>query len=370
MPMETIVSVYYPALSAKKPDECFVYFFFADPGTGIKKRFRYWFSAKTEKEKKEKGEQLAHYYRQRLNSGWNPFIKEDKKVLYSEIEVKLWDIHKRITSGLSASTIKNYKIYTSNFLNFSKKIKGFEAINKNLCEDFFTSLEEYSAKSYNDHLTYLKRVFNILVEEKKLPENYLFSFKKKRKLSAPGKYYKEGLKNIVKNHLKEHDPYLWLYINFIYYGCIRPKEIRYLKIKDINIYDGVITVPSDISKNRKTQPVAMPFQLYELILSLKINQYPDHYYLFTNERKPGEKRIGVNYFNKRFREVRKVLGVPEDYKLYSFKHTANVSAVKAGINLKDMQLHNRHADLNTFDIYIRGMVPEESEAIRYQFPPL
>ena len=71
-----------------------------------------------------------------------------------------------------------------------------------------------------------------------------------------------------------------------------------------------------------------------------------------------------NHFDK----IRKLINLPRDYKLYSFKHTGNVMAVKAGIGLKELQMQNGHHSLDQLNAYLRQMIGTESEALRTKGP--
>ena len=389
-PIAILPKLYIPKSSAKQ-QTWYVYFSYISPLTNKMERFRIWegFSElKTRSEKEHYGKKLVLSYKRKLKNGWNPYdnsellFKSDiksntiKRSQSETIEVYLWNAFNDIIIGLSPSAKKNYRKFTDGFIEFLKKQKleqyDISCITGEHCDLYKNYLIELgrSNKYINDHIAYLKQAFKWLLKKKIVFINPCEEIEKLKKKQKPGVYYKEGIKELLKKKLEKDFPYLWLYINFIYYTCIRPKELRKLKIKDINVIDGIITVPCDISKNKKTQPVVIPFQLYEKLLILKLHQYPEHYYLFTQSGSPGEIGVGVNYFNKRFRKIRDNMGIPSDYKLYNWKHTANVTAVRAGINIKEMQMHNRHGDLNTFDIYIRSMTPEESEAIRYKYPTL
>ncbi|MFT4094528.1 MAG: site-specific integrase, partial [Niabella sp.] len=137
---------------------------------------------------------------------------------------------------------------------------------------------------------------------------------------------------------------LWLCIQLLYYCFIRPGESRLLKIGDLNIQYGFIEIPAEVSKNKKTQKVSIPVPLRSSLEYL--SKYPDNYYLLGFEGIPSidpipEKRL--YHIHKRILSNVEIYG---RYSLYSWKHTGVVKAVKAGINIKDLQMQLRHHSLD------------------------
>jgi len=143
-----------------------------------------------------------------------------------------------------------------------------------------------------------------------------------------------------------------------------------LKLKNINLYDGTITVPGLIAKNGKTQTVIIPQKFLEYLKAMNLHNYPDSYFMISKDKCPGKECVGKNYMWNHFVKIRKSLNLPSDYKLYSFKHTGNVMAARNGISLKDLQMQNRHHSLDQMDSYLRQMRGTESEELRNNFPTI
>ncbi|MCX6270509.1 MAG: hypothetical protein NTU44_04675 [Bacteroidetes bacterium] len=60
------------------------------------------------------------------------------------------------------------------------------------------------------------------------------------------------------------------------------------------------------------------------------------------------------------------MGLTQDYKFYSLKHTGAVKAIKY-IPVKDLQMQLRHHSLDQVDAYLRQMKAVESEELRTPF---
>ena len=126
-----------------------------------------------------------------------------------------------------------------------------------------------------------------------------------------------------------------------YYCFIRPNELRQLKVEYVNISAGYIEVPGTISKNRKTQKVAIPTPLFTELQSL--THFEPELYIFGG---PGTKPPSRDNLSKAYKKVLENLKIKGRYGFYSWKHTGVVKAWRAGINLKDLQMQLRHHSLD------------------------
>jgi len=144
----------------------------------------------------------------------------------------------------------------------------------------------------------------------------------------------------------------------IYYTCIRPKELRYLQLKYIDLKKNVITVPASIAKNKKSLPVHIDPSLLKELKPLKIATYPDTYYLLGSTTSiVGPERIGENTpYNKFQKCLEETNLLNKNYTLYSFKHLSNVQKFKAGCTLAEICSANRHGSLAETETYLKDLL--------------
>ena len=98
---------------------------------------------------------------------------------------------------------------------------------------------------------------------------------------------------------------------------------------------------------------------------LKMN--PD-WYIFGSQGKPGPYPTKPDTLSKRFRDLRRALDIDEKYKFYSWKHTGNLDAVLAGVNIKAIQSQNGHVNIEDTDKYLRSLGIEHNQQIRDRQP--
>ena len=58
-----------------------------------------------------------------------------------------------------------------------------------------------------------------------------------------------------------------------------------------------------------------------------------------------------------------------DY-IYGLKHTSNIMLMRKGMNIKELQAHNRHVSIETTDIYMKRMRRTDSKALKEDYPEL
>jgi integrase len=163
-------------------------------------------------------------------------------------------------------------------------------------------------------------------------------------------------------------PQLWLAIRLLFYCFIRPGEQRELKIGDINFEMSYIEMRGEVSKNHKTQKVAIPQHFRKEIEYLK--EYPNNCYVLSRALVPGTSQISANWINNEHKKVLDQLQIRGNYAFYSWKHTGVVKCVQAGLNMRDIQNQLRHHSLDMVAEYLKGLGVLQSEDLMHRYPLL
>lgn len=228
---------------------------------------------------------------------------------------------------------------------------------------FFKDLElKRNPTTYNNYLIHLNAMFK-RIGEPQLTEG----LQKLRENRKPARFFQPHQIGRLKKAIQEKDPELWLFVQFIYYCFIRPGELRWLRVGDIMLDEGQIIVRAEISKNKRSQYVAIPDAFKPVLEPLK--QYPANHYVFPSPRDIS-KPVGINSMYRRHYVILKEQGFNKDYKLYSWKHTGAVMFVKAGGNLKELQIQLRHHSLDQVNEYLRQMGVNDLKLLSKMFPQL
>lgn len=379
----------------------FVEYSCRNPRTDEMKRFRVYegLQLPSSEERYSSAEKIIEELSDMLVNGKSPFAKE--KVVYED---DLMYDHAARMYGRQKKDVVNVRTYLNEYLLIKKKevihhsyqtyksklrifVMYLEAkelqdihvsyITQEVIVGFIYFISEENKVSRRTVLKYqqiLNSFFNYLINVKKiLLRNPVFDIPKvgevKDEAAVP---IPDQDREVLKLYMQKHDPQLWLVCMMEFYCAIRPhEELRNMLISDLNWNDQTITIRKTISKNRKTQTVDMPNQLFEDMINIyHLNEYPPDYYVFSRNSQPGEILLGKNYFKNHFSAIRKELGLPSYYKLYGFKHTGACKLASSGISTWELQKHMRHVSITTTEAYIKKRMGIQSDVIRNNFPDI
>ncbi len=375
----------------------FVYFSVFDEFTGRMKRFRRFKGfrdCKSLDECQANANKLKLKYTRMLRRGWSPFenkgviwsdtlayvainkqrkpIRRSKKVIPYYLSKFLESISPGLVHGSMQKFQSELRIFNGWLLENNLDDVDISFFTSNNAVAFFNYLiteRKLSGKSLNNYTLVLKRVWRFAQKKRRLLQQPWAEIQKYKERTKPQKPLKRGILAMLKSELEVTDPQLWLAAQFQYYCFIRPKELRYMQISHLDLYDGRITLPGDITKPGKTRTVDIPSEfLSRLIKDYGLTNYPENYYVFSIKGHPDERHIGKNYFWNHFNKVRTRLGLPHDYKFYGFKHTGAVVALRAGADIKDIQHQMGHSDISVTDEYLKNLVGYESDFFKKKMP--
>lgn len=270
---------------------------------------------------------LKQSVKEMLKDGYSPF---DVSVIDGEVMTidKAMDYalsNKKLKIG--KATYKNYCFRIEQLKVFLKKRnllnRDVATFNFRVIRDFLKSLAKSSSMANrNNSLRVLKAVFSDLYENDVIRENYVAKIKIEKTPSKEKRFKSYSHKQAVEilEHLDQNDEVMALFVKFISYNFLRPKEVVRLKVGDIDMENKLLSVfvKQGYSKAKRI-PDAIISDLTKFDLSNKNNL------LFSREK------IGVGwtreingrrqYYSKRYARIKKSLGYGKGYTLYSFRHT-------------------------------------------------
>ncbi|MEN6388834.1 MAG: site-specific integrase [Syntrophomonas sp.] len=251
--------------------------------------------------------------------------------------------------------------------------KSIKSITSDNISDFFL----YLGKTKNLDKPTCEKYFLVLRQlfqyAEKRDELYFIpfdrvSFPKKKKDQGAEAIQSDDLKILIP-YIKERDPQLFLACMIEYYCFIRPgKELRLLKVGDINLKDGLITVRQENAKNKTKQIVTMPQQLIDICYEIGINEADKNLFVFGKHRMFNSRPWSVNMLAYRFNKCRDALKLSKGYKLYSFKHTGATMLHMSGLPMRELMDQLRHTKLEATQHYLKKFCGIVNDRIRYNFP--
>lgn len=260
-----------------------------------------------------------------LENGFSPYTQDSENNLYSTESLLdfVLEIKKK---SVKATTYKDYENRVKQFKSFLKK-KGLlqspiTDINKKLINQFLDKiLKDTTPKNRNNSRAVLSAIFGELETRDYIERNFILGINVLKTSPERNRVYSSQKTIEIFNYLHSHDSQLLLFIKLVSYNFLRPIEVSRLKVSDIDLEEKRLYIHA---KNKNVKLKIIPDLLIETLKEY-ISDSEKHYLLFTPNGKPGEWNCEEinrrNHFTKRYKIVKNVLELGEQYTVYSFRHT-------------------------------------------------
>lgn len=361
MNLFTPAKLYKTTLKSGKPD-WYVHYTFRHPVTGKMKPFKMRGGMnyiKSDRKREAEGQIIITQVNKLLKEGWSPFAPIEKTFI--NIGDQLNDIIELKKSTLRHRSYQSYKYASDKLIQWINKnslafmpAKDFTPV---MAQNYFDSLLRTGIKgrTYNKTKGFLVTIFNMMVDREIIDKN---PFKKIRKLPEElGKNlaFSDKQKSDLQAHLKERNPRLYLFTQFIYFCYIRPLELLRLKVSNVDLKAGMIFIHGDQSKNKKSESVIVPDAFKPLLIGMNLDKFKQDDFLFGFQLETCPENYSRNSVTKLHKEALQALSIPDQFTMYSWKHCGTVAAYKAGIDLYSIMRQLRHHSLTQTQIYLKSL---------------
>jgi len=353
----------------------YVEFYFEHPESGKLFQFKKYISKRlrTKAARIERGQLMKKEINERLMMGWNPFSDElpGKKSISSIIKEAVKRKKAHYTSVRSLNTVNDtYR----KFMAFLRS-NGLESITvdqfgKQQALRFLDwIMDHYEIGNYtrNNHLQNIKALFNYMVSRDWILVNPFSKIEKLPVRETPIRLFSRNDLKIIADKLPGYDYNLYVIAMLIYYCALRPQEIVRLRRSNFLIEHGLILASGDITKNTKSQTIAIP-KAFLNELRAKDWDFADSMYVFSKYLRPGKIPIASTRIAEAWRLFCRKHGISDERKIYDLKHTGGGMAVDAGISMRDIQMQMRHSSLEITEGYLRKFTNTTSEKLIQCFP--
>ena len=348
----------------------YIEFYYLYPGSVHQfKRFKEYLGINKIKDLSDRliyGTEALKFVADKLAKGFNPFTAKRRADVHLQpfmgIKSQVEQIVSLMTINATKSQMNSYQemqnrllLYCEFFSLLQSSMFDFSLSDAKAFKDWMLNERDLSPKTVNNTISHLAMFWDRAIEEQLTEQNpfkLLTKVRLKDKPMAADAYIRfepitDGEMKKIFTELRAANQHDFIrFLLFVYYAWARPVEILRLKVADIEIEREVIRFKKEQTKNGDAAYVQIVPPLMEKIKELNLSQYPDHYYIFSDNYLPGERMLSKNNPSARWREkVKDKIGINKD--LYALKHTGNIEYLinnKGMNNLKWQQLQNRHAD--------------------------
>ena len=162
----------------------------------------------------------------------------------------------------------------------------------------------------------------------------------------------DSLLQSIREYLVANNRHYLLACYFLHYCFIRPYEMSFMKIGDINVSECTITIHGDHAKNHNDAILTIPKHVMRLIVDLGILSCPVQYYVFSYDFQPGAERRSEKSFRDYWTgTLRKELRFSERYKFYSLKDTGITNMLRQNKDVLSVRDQARHSSILITDTY-------------------
>lgn len=301
----------------------------------------------------------------KLKEGWNPLVDDSMKVAFKPLGevIERYRVYllKEMKDGVLRETSVEHHLGRARML---ERYNGEEAerpvlyvyqLDRSYMENFLDHLylnRGVNARTRNNYLVWLRTFCDWLCGRGYLATNPAMSISKLREAEKQRKPLASGAMERLREYLAETDPFFLLACSFHYYTLVRPREMSFIRLRDISIHEQTLFVSGEVSKNHKDAVVTLPATLIMQLLDLRVFDFPDSYFLFGRGFVPCAERCSEKMFRDRWAKVRRELKFPASYKFYSLKDTGVTDYVD-GVGLTAAKDQARHSSVATTNKYVR-----------------
>lgn len=357
--------------------EWYVSFYAKSPSTGKLRRKKIKLNKISAiKERRNMARRIIMEVNDKLSRGWNPFVEDAPKSFH-----KLWDALKTYIDvqkkELEQASFKTYNSFVQRLKNTLTKMGYMENMfvyqfDKTLAASIMLQIKQdpkLSARTYNNYLFFYKSLFSWLLNFGYVSKNPFEGIKRmpKKLTKAHKELFTPEMRHDIEKYLKKENPRYLVACMLCYYCFMRPKEISWFRVGDINFKTQTIRVWEDYAKNDKNSVRTIPDVMMPYLLDIDWN-YPGDYFVFSRDEPgrffAGKTHLEPEYFAKFWKKVRNRFGWSKKVQFYNLKHTGITNMLADGVAPNFVQGQADHQSLEMTTIYAATHTPVSQEDIR------
>ena len=349
-----------------KGKKWYVDFYAYDPASGKMRRKKYMLDHyDTSRGRQAMASMMVAELFHKLRAGWNPFVKTELTRGFTEFDVVIERYQAFVNAAMEKGTLKrktatDYLSRLRQLLIYISEsgvdIKIINQFDTGFISDYLDYLiydKDVTATTRNNHRTWLSAFSSWLIERKYIESNPVAPIHMMKEAEKFRDALSAKALSRLHDYLPSVNPPFYLACMMEYYTFIRPDELRYIKVGDIDISKLTVFVSSEISKNRKGQTVALNDAVLRIMIKQRVFDHPSQEYLFGHDLIPGPEQININAFRLEWVKVRKALHFPDSYQFYSLKDSGIRDLANAeGIVVARDQA--RHSDVAVTNRYLKS----------------
>ncbi len=341
-----------------------IIFYARDPQSGDLRRKRIRVGGiKNKGERRIWAKQMMYSINKKLNDGWNPFIEAESSRQYYKIEDVI-TAFLRDKRGLRKDTLRTYQSEIDFLMKFIREkyqpdmyVVSFDKSKAIQYMEHCWDSRKIGTVRYNNILAVCRVIFNWMIEKQYIKDNP-FAILKKKKTGSKTRVMdiEPADRKKIKEYLsKKNRPYYGIMM-FAFHSLLRPKEISYIKIGDIDLKKQVVIVRGSVAKNHHTRYAPIPDVMIDLIKELIKEVYVPrkNWYLFSDSGfRPGPKRRDSREIARYWSDLRSTLRLKKEIQFYSLRDSGIIQMIRDGRSPKQVMEAADHSSIEITNKYVK-----------------
>lgn len=215
-----------------------------------------------------------------------------------------------------------------------------------------------SNRTCNNNLKQGRALFSWAVEKCYCEENPFEKIKTKREEKKTRTIIPEAWRGRIREYFEKTNPQYLIICELVHTSLIRPVEISRLQVSMINLAEGCVDMPGNITKNHKDRRARLSDELKEMLGKHIMGAKPDDYLFADKCWRCGKVPMSSHTYGNVWEAMRKEIGLPQEMQLYSLRDTGINGMLKAGIDPLSVMQAADHSDLSMTTRYANHQDPE------------
>lgn len=145
-----------------------------------------------------------------------------------------------------------------------------------------------------------------------------------------------------------------------YHSLLRPKEIMYLKGRNVDLDIQAVTVDASFSKNGKERTATIPNVMIDLMKEI-MEDVKDEEYIFSKYFMKGNYMIDSSEITRYWNDLRSTLKLKKEIQFYSLRDSGIIQKFRDGLNPKEVMELADHSSLEVTNKYVKMSTKEPNK---------
>lgn len=266
------------------------------------------------------------------------------------------------SSELRRSTLVSYRTFVNQFSDWIRKKDSMmtcDELTPRIASEYMEFVQRggnnggtrLKPRTYNNNLKFLRIFSNWCVSHSLMNENVFEKIKAKRELPKARTIIPAETRQMIREYFEKNNPQYLIICQLVFTALLRPIEISRVQVKDVDLENKCIHMPSNKTKTYYERDARLSDELVVLMNEHIRGAKPSDYLFADKKWLPGAKPMSSHTYGNVWAQMRKELHLPEEMQLYSLRDTAINGMLKAGVDSLSVMQAADHHDLTTTTRY-------------------